>query len=42
MVGGMPSKFEEQYQCFSFALVDKAHLEVSHKLNFYSDSNVND
>ena len=27
--GGMPTKFEEQLHCYSAAMADKAHLEVS-------------
>ena len=26
--GAMPTKFEEQYHCYSAAMADKAHLEV--------------
>lgn len=28
MGGPMPSKFEEQYHCYSVAYADKSHLEV--------------
>ena len=27
--GRLPSKFEEQYHCYSVAYADKAHLEVN-------------
>jgi hypothetical protein len=27
--GMMPTKFEEQYHCYSVAYADKSHLEVS-------------
>ena len=27
--GGLPDKFEEQYHCYSAAMADKTHLEVS-------------
>ena len=27
--GNMPTKFEEQLHCYSAAMADKAHLEVS-------------
>jgi hypothetical protein len=27
--GGLPDKFEEQYHCYSAAMADKSHLEVS-------------
>jgi len=27
--GALPDKFEEQYHCYSAAMADKAHLEVS-------------
>ena len=26
--GGMPSRFEEQYHCYSMAYAEKGHLEV--------------
>ena len=29
MGGGMPTRFEEQYHCYSVAYADKSHLEVS-------------
>ena len=29
---GYPQRFEEQYHCYSVAYADKAHLEVSVKL----------
>ena len=35
--GGMPTKFEEQLHCYSAAMADKAHLEVSRSIgNFIS------
>ena len=27
--GALPDKFEEQYHCYSAAMADKSHLEVS-------------
>jgi hypothetical protein len=27
--GGLPSRFEEQYHCYSMACAEKGHLEVS-------------
>ena len=27
--GAMPTRFEEQYHCYSAAMADKTHLEVS-------------
>ena len=32
--GGMPTKFEEQLHCYSAAMADKAHLEVSRFYQF--------
>lgn len=31
--GPMPSKFEEQYHCYSVAYADKSHLEVRMEKN---------